>query len=224
MALKLADLVANRTLDAGMAALLAAAVAERRSLLVVAIPRNAGKTTLMTAALDERPDAVPLYLLGTRHGESLGIPDADAPPGYLSMSEIAPHPVTDSYLWGRDVQRIFAAAQARGHAIATALHADGIDSAFEVIAENGVTDEQASLIDVVVYIRTIGPWQHPERRAVETIHEVERVRDGRVVARLTHRWDEAADRFETADAPSSVSREAYEHHLARFTDAAAGGA
>ncbi|MXZ62760.1 MAG: hypothetical protein F4Y98_03945 [Chloroflexi bacterium] len=218
MALTLADLIANRTLGPDMAALLAAAVEERRSLLVVAIPRNAGKTTLMTAVLEERPDGVPLYMLGTRHGESLGIPTPDAPAGYLTMSEIAPHPVTDSYLWGPDVQRVFGAAHARSHAIATALHADGIDSAFEVIAENGVPDEQASLIDVVVYIRLFGRWQDPERRVVETIHEVDHVRDGEVVARLIHHWNEATDRFETADAPSSVSSETYEHHLARFRE------
>lgn len=216
MALTLADLIANRTLGPDMAALLAAAVEERRSLLVVAIPRNAGKTTLMTAVLEERPDGVPLYMLGTRHGESLGIPEPDAPAGYLSMSEIAPHPVTDSYLWGPDVQRVFGAAHARSHAIATALHADGIDSAFDVIAQNEVPTEQASLIDVVVYIRLFGQWQDPERRVVETIHEVDHARDGEVVARLTHSWDEATDRFETADAPSSVSLETYEHHLARF--------
>lgn len=220
MALTLADLVANRTLGPGMAALLAAAVAERRSLLVVAIPRNAGKTTLMTAVLEERPDEIPLYMLGTRHGESLGIPPADAPAGYLTMSEIAPHPVTDSYLWGADVQRIFEAAGADGHAIATALHADGIDSAFGVIAENGVPDERASLIDIVVYIRLFGPWQEPERRVVEAIHEVDRVRDGEVVARLTHRWDEATDRFETAEAPTAVTPEAYARHLARFAEVA----
>ena len=218
MALTLADLIANRTLGPDMAALLAAAVEERRSLLVVAIPRNAGKTTLMTAVLEERPDGVPLYMLGTRHGESLGIPTPDAPAGYLTMSEIAPHPVTDSYLWGPDVQRVFGAAHARSHAIATALHADGIDSAFEVIAENGVPDEQASLIDVVGYIRLFGRWQDPERRVVETIHEVDHVRDGEVVARLIHHWNEATDRFETADAPSSVSSETYEHHLARFRE------
>lgn len=220
MALAVADLVANRTLAPGMAALLAAAVEERRSLLVVAIPRNAGKTTLMTAVLDERPDEVPLYELGRRHGESLGIPAAGAPAGYLSMSEIAPHPVTDSYLWGADVRLIFEVAHAQGHAIATALHADGIDSAFEVIAENGVPDEHASLIDVVVYVRLFGRWQDPERRVVETIHEVDRVRDREVVARLTHRWDEGTDRFETADAPTPVSPEAYARHLARFTEVA----
>ncbi|MCY3657261.1 MAG: hypothetical protein OXG95_11745 [Chloroflexi bacterium] len=220
MALTLADLIANRTLGPDMAALLAAAIEERRSLLVVAIPRNAGKTTLMTAVLEERPDGVPLYMLGTRHGESLGIPEPDAPAGYLTMSEIAPHPVTDSYLWGADVRRVFGAAHTQGQAIATALHADGIDSAFNVIAQNGVPNEQASLIDVVVYIRLFGQWQDPERRVVETIHEVERIQRGQVVARLTHSWNEATDQFETVTAPSSVSPQAYAHHLARFTEAA----
>lgn len=223
MALALTDLVANRTLSPGMAALLAAAVAERRSILMVAIPRNAGKTTLMSAVLEERPTSVPLYELGGRHGDSLGIPDAGEPAGYLGFSEIAPHPVTDSYLWGADVRRIFEAAHARGHAIATALHADGIDSAFEVIAERGVPDEHASLMDLVVYIRSIGPWQQPERRAVESIHEVDRVEDGRVVARLTHRWDETADRFEAVDSPSLVSPEAYAHHIERFAEPTDGG-
>lgn len=223
MALTLADLVANRTLSAGMAALLAAATAERRSILMVAIPRNAGKTTLMSAVLDERPATIPLYELGRRHGEALGIPDESEPAGYLAFSEIAPHPVTDSYLWGPDVQRIFEAAQARGHAIATALHADGIESAFEVVAENGVPDEHASLIDVMVYIRSLGPWQQPERRAVESIHEVERIREGRVTARLIHRWDETTDRFEAVDTPSRVPPEAYAHHLERFAESADAG-
>ncbi|MCY4616110.1 MAG: hypothetical protein OXC71_06940 [Chloroflexi bacterium] len=223
MALTLSDLVANRTLGPGMAAFLAAAVAEPRSLLVVAIPRNAGKTTLMSAVFEERPASIPLYALGTRHGDSLGIPEAGTPPGYLTMSEIAPHPVTDSYLWGPDVRQIFAAAHARGHVIATALHADGLDAAFEVIAENGVTDEQASLIDVVVYIRSFGRWQDPDRRRVEAIHEVDHVRDGRVAARLVHHWDEATDQFETADAPSFVTPETYAHHLERYTAIGPGG-
>ena len=223
MALTLSELVANRTLGPGMAAFLAAAVGEPRSLLMVAIPRNAGKTTLMSAVFEERPASTPLYMLGRRHGDSLGIPDAGAPAGYLTMSEIAPHPVTDSYLWGPDVQQVFAAARARGHAIATALHADGVDSAFDVIAENGVTDEQASLIDVVVYIRSFGRWQNPERRVVETIHEVDHVRDGRVAARLIHHWNDATDRFETANAPSLVTPGAYAHHLQRYTAVAPGG-
>ena len=81
--LTLRDLVSNRTLAPGMAALLAAAAEERRSLLMVAIPRMAGKSTLMEAILEERDTDVPVYLLGTRHGDSLGIPSTSKEIGYL---------------------------------------------------------------------------------------------------------------------------------------------
>ena len=214
--LTLSDLVANRTLSPRMAALLATAAAARRSLLTVAIPRMAGKSTVTDAVLEERGAEVPLYPLGTRHGASLGIPDPTAPTGYLTMSEIAPHPVTDSYMWGADVQQVFDAARTDGHAIATALHADGIESAFGVIAENGLTDEQASLIDVFIYIRSIGEWEHPDRRAVEALYEVDRVEGGRPIARLIHHWDEATDRFEEIAEPSLVPRDHYAAQVERF--------
>jgi hypothetical protein len=218
--LTLADLVANRTMSPGMAALLAAAAEERRSLLMVAIPRMAGKSTVMEAVLEERGSEVPLYSLGTRHGESLGIPEASEPVGYFAWSEIAPRPVTDSYMWGADVQQAFEAARSDGHSIATALHADGVESAFGVIAENGVTDEQASLIDVVAYIRSLGEWDNPNRRAIEGMYEVDRVEGGRPVSRLIHRWDEGSDAFEEVAEPSLVSPEAYARHLARFDGSA----
>lgn len=214
--LTLTDLVANRTMSPGMAALLAAAAGERRSLLMVAIPRMAGKSTVMDAVLEHRTSDTPRYDLGTRHGDTLGIPETSDPTGYLAWSEIANHPVTDAYLWGPPVQQIFEAARADGHAIATALHADGIDSAFAVIAENEVTDEQASKIDLVAYIRSLGHWETPTRRAIEGLYEVDRVESARPVHRLIHRWDEPTDTFEAVAEPSLVSSEVYQRHLAQF--------
>lgn len=216
--LTLHDLVSNRTLAPGMAALLAAAAEERRSLLMVAIPRMAGKSTLMEAVLEERATGVPVYLLGTRHGDSLGIPSTSKDIGYLTMSEIARHPVTDSYLWGDHVQQIFEAARLAGHAIATSLHADGVESAFEVIAETGVTDEQASLIDLVVYIRSIGEWRNPERRVVECLYEVDGVEARQPSTRLIHRWHEISDTFEEISEPVLVPTEAYKRQLERFNN------
>ena len=52
--LTLADLVTNRTMSPEMAATLAAAAEERRSLLAVAIPRGAGKSTVTS-----KPAALP---------------------------------------------------------------------------------------------------------------------------------------------------------------------
>ncbi len=218
--LTLVDLIANRTISPGMAALLAAAAEERRSLLMVAIPRMAGKSTVMDAVLEHRTPDSPIYSLGTRHGDSLGIPDASEPAGYLALSEIAQHTVTDSYLWGAPVRQIFEAARTGGHAIATALHADGIESAFAVIAENEVTDEQASQIDVVAYIRSLGHWETPTRRAIESLYEVDRVEAGAPIHRLIHRWDEPTDTFESVDELTLVASETYRRHLATFEGAA----
>ena len=201
----LADLVANRTLSPEMAATLAAAARERRSLLVFAIPRLAGKTTTLLAALDHAPEGTPVHELTTEAGPGLGIPD---PPdgGYLVMHEIAETPFPH-YLWGEPVRRVFGALRRGGLSLATVLHAGGLEEAFAIILEgNAVPDADAALIDYAVHIRSLGPdWREPTRRVVVELHEVTGVEDGRVEATLLHRWDEANDRFEAVAEPSLLA-------------------
>ena len=201
----LADLVANRTMSPEMAATLAAAARERRSLLVFAIPRLAGKTTAMLATLDFAPEGTPIHELSTDTEPDLGIPD---PPdgGYLVMHEIAqtdfPH-----YLWGEPVRRVFEALRGGGVSLATVLHAGGLEEAFSIILEgNEVPDADAALLDYAVHIRSLGPdWREPTRRVVVELHEVTGVRDGVVEATLLHRWDEESDRFEVVGEPSLLA-------------------
>jgi hypothetical protein len=133
------------------------------------------------------------------------------------MSEIAPTGF-DDYLWGDEVRAVFDAV-VHGFALATALHAPGIDEAFEVIRTNGVPDEHASRIDLFVYIRSLGHWSSPTRRVLERVYEVDSVRDGHVEARLLHRWDEQRDRFEKAEAPSNIGADSgrYDHWLGEFS-------
>lgn len=202
MPLTLTDLVGNRTLSPDMAVTLAAAVEERRSLLFVAIPRMAGKSTVMRAALQYAPTGMPLHILSASSGRGLGIPDA-GDGGYLVVSEISPAGF-DDYLWGADALRVFAAV-GRGFSLVTALHAPGVEEAFEVITRyNGVPDNEAACIDLVVYIRSLGRWFDPQRRVVAAIHEINGVKSGRPDARLLHRWDERADRFEMVEAAIRV--------------------
>ena len=81
-------------------------------------------------------------------------------------------------------------------AVALALHAPDPDEAFALICRGcGVPDSDAAKISLVVYLRSLGPWQKPVRRVVETVHEIAGVRDGRPAARLLFRWDEERDRF-----------------------------
>ena len=204
----LEDLVANRTMSPEMAATLAAAARERRSLLFFAIPRLAGKTTTMLATLDYAPEGTPIHELSTDTEPDLGIPD---PPdgGYLVMHEIAqtdfPH-----YLWGEPVRRVFEALRAGGVSLATVLHAGGLEEAFSIILEgNEVPDADAALLDYAVHIRSLGPdWREPTRRVVAELHEVTGVRDGVVEATLLHRWDEESDRFEVVAEPSLLASSA----------------
>ncbi len=198
----LADLVANRTMSPELAATLAAAARERRSLLFFAIPRLAGKTTTMLATLDYAPEGTPIHELSTDTEPDLGIPD---PPdgGYIVMHEIAETPFPH-YLWGEPVRRVFEALRQDGLSLATVLHAGGIDEAFSIILEgNAVPDADAALLDYAVHIRSLGPdWREPTRRVVAELHEVTGVRDGVVEATLLHRWDEESDRFEVVGEPS----------------------
>ncbi len=196
--LTLANLVANRTLSPEMAATLAAAAEERRSMLFVAIPRMAGKSTVMQAVLQYAPAGTPFHYLSSAIDPGLGIP-ASGDGGYLVLSEVSPAGFVD-YFWEGDVRRVFAALE-RGFSLATALHAGSVDEAFEVLTrENGVPAGQAARLDVVVYIRSIGDdWSHPERRVVAAIAETEGVLAGRPQARLLHRWSEPDDRFEVVE-------------------------
>lgn len=211
--LSLDDLVRNRTLAPEMAATLVAAVAERRGLLVAAIPRMAGKTTTMLAAL--RAADAPLHVLSTDRGPSLGIPP-EVDGGYLVLSEIARAPFAE-YLWGAPVRHAFEAVRGGGFGLAAALHASGVEEAFDIVTRgNRVPDADAARLEVMVYIRTFGRnWQAPERRVVAAVYEIVGVTDGLPDARLLHHWDEATDRFAVDAAPVRIGTAGGELERAR---------
>ena len=186
-----------------MAALLQATALERHSFLTVAIPRLAGKSTVMNAVLEQAPEGTPVRVL-VRHPDDVDALATEATRGYLVVPEIAPYAAAPGYIWGNDVRRVFALLET-GYALATALHAPGLDEAFAEICEgNGVPDAQAAHLRLVVYIRSIGPWQRPRRRVVAEVHEVLGAKDGRPQGQLLHRWDEASDRFEVVKPPDGI--------------------
>ena len=219
--LMLADLVRNGTMSPAIAATIATAAAERRSLLVFAIPRLAGKTTTLRAALAHAPAGTPVHELSQAEGAGLGIP-AEPDGGYLFVSEIADTPFPD-YLWGEPVRRVFDALE-RGFALATALHAPGIDEAFAQICHaNGVPDTQAARIDLAVYIRALGPdWRAPIARRVAAVHEIQGVTNGVPRTRYLYAWDDEHDRFETVEAPTRLGTAGgdFERFVDEFTRAA----
>ncbi len=218
--LTLADLVTNRTMSPEMAATLATAAEERRSILAVAIPRGAGKSTVTQAALTHAPSDTAFHQLSEEHGAELGIPTT-ADGGYLLMSEVSQAPMLD-YLWGDPVRRVFASLHANDFALATALHAPGLEEAIEVICgQNGVPSAHASGLDLVFYLRSLGDdWRNPERRVLASMYELDRVEQGRPHARLLHRWLEDEDRFEQGEPPEFIGRPsgAFASHLDAFRE------
>lgn len=223
MPLALEALVRNGTMSAEIAATLAGAVEERRSFLVFAVPRLAGKSTVKKAMLARAGSDTPVRLVTGDPAEIARLRSGDGR-GYVVIPEISRHPAAQGYIWGEPVRRVFSALE-RGYALAAALHAPGAEEAFDIVChENGVPDEHAARIRLAVYVRSLGDWQAPTRRVIEAVHEVDGVTDGRPRLRALHLWDEAADRFVTVNEPKIVLTERWARLASDLGKAAAGGA
>ena len=193
--IRLADQVSNGTMSQEIADLLRDTATAHKSFIVMAVPRLAGKTTTMRAMLAEQ--GTPVVTLGD-DGDDIGPLIVRARNGYLVVPEITPGrgDAPGGYVWGEPVRQAFAGI-ARGTALAATLHAPALDEAFSKICGGcGVPDADAARISLVVYLRSLGEWEHPTRRVVSAIHEIRDVSGGTPDARLLFRWNEVEDRFE----------------------------
>jgi len=191
---RLDDLVANRTMSREIAETLRGIARDKRSLIVFAVPRLAGKTTVLRAILAERPASSPVMTLA-QDGQDIAQLLKKSAGGYLVIPEIAQGAAMPGYIWGADVRRIFKAAKA-GVSLAATLHADGPDDAFAQICQGcGVPDTEAKKIEFAVHLRSLGRWEEPTRRVVQSVNAIEAVKSGKPEMKLLHRWDEQNDRF-----------------------------
>jgi hypothetical protein len=179
-------LVQHGALDARIAAFLSLAMEARASLVVVAEPHEAGKTTLLTALIEFLPDTTqPVYLRGWY--ERFSFLD-DFPPevAYLLCNEISSHLPT--YLWGHGVRRLFKLAAELGYPLATTMHATSAVDVFDQLLSYplNVSPQHLSAVDLIV---TIGVG-YANNRLLRRITRVEQIRDGDEVPRaltLAHR-------------------------------------
>jgi len=188
--LSLDDLVANKTMSASMAATLTRAVEKRRSYLVIALPRLAGKSTVGKAMLDvARSAGAPIRELGEDGADVAKLAEA-ARSGYLYVPEVSRYPVSDGYVWGAPVRAAFAEI-ARGTSLSTALHADSVEDALKILRSNRIAPTNLARLDLIVHIRSLGEdWQNPARRVVVGVHEIDAA-----APRPLHVWDQVRDRF-----------------------------
>lgn len=144
-------LVGHELLDVVTAAFLSLAVEARASIIVVAEPHEAGKTTLLTALLDFLPDGTqPVFLRGWY--ERFAFLEQYSPhEAYVLCNEISAHLPT--YLWGHGVRRMFDAVAA-GYPLATTMHATSASDAIEQLTSYPLEVPPANLVglDLVVTI------------------------------------------------------------------------
>jgi hypothetical protein len=177
-----------------IADLLRTTARERKSFIVMAVPRLAGKSTVLHAMASERPRTAPLRTVA-EDGDDIDDLLAESRGGYIVIPEISRGAHAPGYIWGAPVRRIFKGI-GEEVSLAVALHAPGPKEAFDIICGGcGVPDADASKISLVVYLRSIGHWEEPTRRVVDAVHEISGVRDGRPRAKLLFHWDEQKDRF-----------------------------
>jgi len=118
------DLVRDGTLPSAWAGAIWALLARRRSIIVAAGPRAAGKTTVLTALLDCYPPQTRRIHLRGCYEPFAFLEDERVVPqrSLLLVNEISAHlPV---YLWGPALRRTFGLL-GRGFALAATAHATG---------------------------------------------------------------------------------------------------
>jgi hypothetical protein len=197
--LSIAALVANGTMDADVAGTLWAAADEQLPFLTVAVPRNAGKTTVASAVLALRKPDVPLnFALG--QPAELEKLRREQRGGYLVIGEFSPWPMP-SYIWGEAARQVFQTVR-HGYSLQTSLHAPGVGPAIgEITREIGVSDEDAGHLRLVVYIEAARTASGETQRRVSEVFEVDGVSGGVPAGRTLFRWRRDGDWFEKVAGP-----------------------
>jgi type IV secretory pathway ATPase VirB11/archaellum biosynthesis ATPase len=189
--LSLDDLVENQSISREGANVLRSIANSGRSFLVHALPRNAGKSTVVEAILAETPPGVArTAFLGTE--DELASLLASPTRGYLFVAEIGHHGMP-GYLAGDEVPRVFELVAA-GYSLASSLHADSVDEVCDVLGANGVPRAVAAGIPYLVKVRQLrNPADTHTRRVVDEIHEITSTGTGEPTAEVLYRWDGEAE-------------------------------
>lgn len=150
--LSLVDLIDAGTVDLDVAAYLAAVMRGRGSLLVGAQPGGAGKTAVMVALLNFLPNDIDIAPIEGMVTLRRGLADRAFGQTCYLAHEIGPG-FYYAYLWD-DQARAFFELAARGHIIASNLHADTLDELrAQLVVENGISPAAVDAVTLKVFLR-----------------------------------------------------------------------
>jgi len=172
----IAGLIADGVLDAELAALAWLLIEARMPVIVGALARGVGKTTLLEALLDFLPPSVRRVDLAGAAEDFTWLPEAAAlgwppvgptristPPitpatAYLVAAELSEH--TPLYVWGAAARTLVRAASI-GYGIGATIHADRLEDVHHALRSRPValTDDELSYLGLVVIVRA---WREPD--------------------------------------------------------------
>jgi len=146
--LSIVDMIDAGTLELDLAAYLMARIARGASFMVGAKPGGAGKTTVMCALLNLIPADTELVAATPAAVRAA----ASGSRRCYVCHEIGAGPYF-AYLWGGDL-RAYCTLPAKGHMLATNLHADDLDEAqAQVCLDNGVPSAHFNRFELLVFLR-----------------------------------------------------------------------
>ena len=161
--LSILDLVNSGTLNLRLASILWLIMERRASVLVVAGPNMAGKTTLLNALLDFLPPEVEQVDLDGMYEDFEFIEHSVPNKTYMVAPEINWY---GFYLWGREARRAFELIS-QGYAFGSTMHARTVEETAGILHYDlGLPLSLIVNINVIITLRMIGNWMsrtEPER-------------------------------------------------------------
>lgn len=169
--LSIVDLLEAKSLPEDIAVYLMAAVNQKEaSFMVGANPGGAGKTTVMGALLNLVSPSYELLPADNLKTLEKGRDNHCDTPKCWICHEISSGPYY-AYLWGREIQAFFEMSD-YGHLLATNLHADTYEQAYEQICdENGVSDRYFLRMHLQIYLKLERQGLGRVTRKVNTVYE-----------------------------------------------------
>lgn len=198
--LSLLELVRNGALDIAMASILWLLVEKKASLVVAAGPRQAGKTTMLTAIMDFAPPRhTRVYTRGVEEDFSF-LEESRPSDAYLMVPELSDH--TPAYLWGGAAHRLFEIL-GEVYSVAATIHADspGEVTAMLVSDPVGLTGDLLAKLDAVVNLGMVEDDRGITRK-LSSINVLDPAASGYV---SLARWDPGSDSFSHNDTPEAMS-------------------
>jgi hypothetical protein len=177
------ELIAEGVLDAELAALAWLLIEERLPIVVGALARGVGKTTLLEALLDFLPSSVRRIDLAGAAEDFAWLPEATAlgwQPGdttaattpevapataFLVAAELSEH--LPFYTWGAAARTLVRAASI-GYGIGATIHADRLEDIHGELQGRpiGLTDDELSYLGLVMIVRA---WREPDETVVRRV-------------------------------------------------------